>query len=98
MRHWPVLSGLIAPFITPLFTHRLTVARSTLSSLAISDAFRYAFIKISIAAGYAPVKRIMLHMLQIEYGTYVPYGWYGAYGMDGWYVSYGPYSSTARQL
>jgi hypothetical protein len=40
----------------------------------------------------------MLHMLQIEYGTYVPYGWYGAYGMDGWYVSYGQYSSTARQL
>src|SRR2546423_14768460 len=77
MRHWRVLSSLIAPFITPLFNHRLTVARSTLRSFATSDAFRYAFIKISIAAGNAPVKRIMLHMLQIEYGPYAPYGRYG---------------------
>ena len=98
MRHWRVLSSLIAPFINPLLSHRLTVARSTLRSFATSDAFRYAFIKISIAAGNAPVKRIMLQMLQIEYGAYVPYGLYGAYGMYGWYASYGPYSSTARQL
>src|SRR5205085_8224414 len=81
MRHWRGLSSLIAPFITPLLSHRLTVARSTLRSFATSDAFRYAFIKISIAAGNSPVKRIMLHMLQIEYGPYAPYGRFGTYGV-----------------
>src|SRR5438270_3476749 len=68
MRHWRVLSSLIAPFITPLLSHRLTVARSTLRSFATSDAFRYAFIKISIAVGNAGVKRFMLHLLQFRAG------------------------------
>lgn len=66
MRHCPALSALTAPWMRPLLSHRLTVERSTLSSLATSDALRYAFIPVSIGSSKRTVNAVLLHVLHVE--------------------------------
>src|SRR5258708_600818 len=48
MRQFLAPVGRTTPLINPFFTHRLTVARSTLRSLATSAALRNSFINSTI--------------------------------------------------